>query len=382
MPLGSRRVLFFVGGLLAFVVIAAMAAFGARDNLIRYTLTPDRGYGEGAQATQPDYAAQDAWAALPATKDKSVDVFFIYPTVYFSGEYWNAPTNNSAVSERLSHVVRPLYAAPFATNTNLFIPLYRQAAPYAFMTAADDGRSARELAYADVKRAFDVFLAKHNSARPFIIAGYGQGGLYGFRLIQELKPDVRQRFIAGYLLEVAIPVELVTPATPLCDAPDQTGCLVIWHSATQHARTDMPRENALVWKPGGGFERTRGRDLACVNPLTWSIGGRAGTPDMNLGAAELSDFAETGITTTRAATSADCWNGLLFTDIAANPLFLWTGPRYRELFPSSTNPFFADIKENVARRAEAFAAQASLPEPPKDGDQSEQSTAAAPTNGQ
>jgi hypothetical protein len=45
-------------------------------------------------------------------------------------------------------------------------------------------------------------------------------------------------------------------------------------------------------------------------------------------------------------------------------MFMWTGPRYRELFPSRFNPFFADIKDNVARRAESFAAQATLPEPP------------------
>ena len=36
---------------------------------------------------------------------------------------------------------------------------------------------------------------------------------------------------------------------------------------------------------------------------------------MNLGSAELSEFADQGTIVTRAVTSADCWNGLLFTDV-------------------------------------------------------------------
>jgi hypothetical protein len=373
MTAGRRRLLFIGGALLGLIVAAAMAAYGARDNLIRYMLNPGRGFGEGAQATAPDYAKPNAWALLGTAPGKPIDVFFIYPTTYFSGEYWNAPVMNAAVSDRLTNIIRPLYIAPFEASANVFVPLYRQAAPYSFMSSADDGRRARELAYADVKAAFASFLASHNKDRPFVIAGYGQGALYGFRLIAELKPQDRARLVAGYLLEVAIPAELVSTATPLCDSPDQTGCLVIWHATTQHARSDLPRQNALVWKEGGGLEPTRGRDLACVNPLTWTISGRAGTTDMNLGAAELSGFTPNGVTIERAQTSADCWNGLLFTDVMTDPIFMWTGPRYRELFPSKINPFFGDIKDNVARRAESFAAQASLPEPPESGELDPQS---------
>lgn len=365
MAAGRRTWLFVMGIVLGLVAAAAALAFGARDNLIRYVLNPSHGFGEGAQATAPDYAKPTAWALLSAKPDKPFDVFFIYPTIYFSGEYWNAPITNAAVRERLAGVINPLYVAPFEKGANVFMPLYRQAGPYSFMSAAGDGRSARELAYDDVKTAFATFLATRNNGRPFVVAGYGQGALYGFRLIAELKPQDRTRLIAGYLLEVAIPAELISTATPLCNNPDQTGCLVIWHSTTQHARGDMPRQNALVWKDGGGFEPTRGRDLSCVNPLTWTVDGRAGTSDMNLGAAELSDFVTNGVTTTRAVTSADCWNGLLFTDVVADPIFFWTGPRYRELFPSKINPFFADIRDNVRRRAESFAAQASLPAPPE-----------------
>lgn len=353
--------------LLALIVLTAFAAYASRDNLIRYTLKPGRAFGEGAQPTAPDYAAKASWATLPAAAPKPVDVFFIYPVVFFSGEYWNSPINNSAVRERLARVIKPLYAAPFAASANLYVPLYRQAAPYSFMTSSEDGRDARELAYKDVAAAFKRYIEAHNGGRPFVIAGYGQGALYGLRLVSELDATSRARLVAAYLLETALPVEVVkrmATATPLCDTPDQTNCIVAWQSTTQHGRGDLARQNAMVWRPGGGFEATRGRELACVNPLTWTVSGRAGTSDMNLGSAELSEFATDGVVLTRAATSADCWNGLLYTDVTPEPIFLWAGPRYRELFPSRINPFFGDIKDNVARRIESFDAQASLPQPP------------------
>ena len=376
----GRTLFYVVLGLLAVVIAGALTAFAARDNLIRFTLNPGRSFGEGAQPTAPDYANKSSWAVLPKSPTKPVDVFFIYPTVYFSGEYWNAPITNPTVRERIARIIDPLYAAPFSASANLFIPLYRQAAPYSFMTSSEDGREARELAYSDLALAFKSFVAGRNEDRPFIVAAYGQGALYGLRLISELDPADRGRMVAAYLLEVALPVEVVksmTPATPLCDSPDQTGCLVIWHSSTQHARGDRPRENAMVWRPGGGFDATRGRELACVNPLTWTVSGRAGSSDMNLGSAEISEFSNTRIILTRAVTSADCWNGLLFVDVTPDPIFLWAGLRYRELFPSRVNPFFADIKDNVARRIESYAAQASLPTPPDDTRELDPDTARA-----
>lgn len=352
---------------LVVVVIGGLSAYAARDNLIRYTLNPGRNFGDGAQPTVPNYAVSSAWAAKQDNPSKPVDVFFIYPTVFFSGEYWNAPISNNSVRERVARAITPLYVTPFSSGANLFMPYYRQAAPYSFMSGSENGREARELAYSDVVRAFHAFIEHHNNGRPFIIAGYGQGALYGVRLLADLNPSERNRLVAAYLLEVAVPLEVLSAmakGVPLCDSPDQTGCTIAWHSMTQNARGDMPRENALIWRSGGGFDATRGRELACVNPLTWTISGRAGSTDMNLGSATLSEFSPGGVALTRAATSADCWNGLLFTDITPDPIFLWSGPRYRELFPSSINPFYADIKDNVARRIETYLAQASLPEPP------------------
>ena len=379
MSTGSRKLQISLIALAVFIVMTAIFVYAARDNLIRYTLNPNESFDNAPRPAPPNYASTSAWSVRDTSASRKADVFFIYPTVFFSGEFWNAPTSNSAVAERLTQIIRPLYASAFEDWANLQMPLYRQAAPYSFMSGSENGRAARLLAYSDVKRAFDEYLRTAKPDRPFVIAGYGQGAMYGLKLLAEMKPATKARLVAAYLLEVAIPTEVLNDmakGVPLCDSPDQTGCAIIWHSTTQNARGDLPRENALVWRPSGGFDATRGRELACVNPLTWTISGRAGSPDMNLGAARLGDFGAGRPAVTPASTSADCWNGLLFTDITPEPIFLWSGPRYRELFPSSVNPFYADIKDNVRRRVDSYLAQQSMgpttesgePQPVSDGE--------------
>ena len=360
MSAGARNVVVALIALAGVMATIALFVFAARDNLIRYTLNPSGSFAETPQPAAPDYASAYAWSVRDTSASRRADVFFIYPTVYYSGEHWNAPVSNEAVRERLSTIVRPLYAQPFASNANLFMPVYRQAAPYTFMSSGESGRSARLVAYGDVKRAFEAYLAQAAPDRPFVIAGYGQGALYGMKLLADMEPAIKARLVAAFLLEVAIPTDAMgamVKGIPLCDTPDQVGCAVVWHSTTQNARGDMARENALVWRPTGGFEATRGRELACVNPLTWSISGRAGSTDMNLGAARLDGFGPKEVEITRALTSADCWNGLLFTDVEPEPIFYWSGPRYRDLFPSTVNPFYADIQDNVNQRVTAFWAQ-------------------------
>jgi len=84
MAASGRTIFYGVIALLVLAIGGAILAYAARDNLIRYTLNPGRSFGEGAQATSPNYAKASTWAALPANPTKPVDTFFIYPTVYFS----------------------------------------------------------------------------------------------------------------------------------------------------------------------------------------------------------------------------------------------------------------------------------------------------------
>ena len=46
-----------------------------------------------------------------------------------------------------------------------------------------------DVAYADVKRAFDYYLENYNNGRPIIIAGHSQGSGHGMRILKEYFDD-------------------------------------------------------------------------------------------------------------------------------------------------------------------------------------------------
>lgn len=351
--------------------LSATLAFLFRDNLSRYTMKPSREFDAAAAPAAPDYTKDEAWARLPQGPQKAADVFFVYPIVYFGGNRWNARIDDREDMERLEGEILPLYAGPFADTANLFVPRYRQANAYAFMTTAPSAQNARKLAYADVAAAFQNFLAQRNGERPFAIVAHGQGGLHAIRLLRDFvaKDDaVRARFITAYLSEVAAPADLFQDylaPIPLCTEGYQLGCVNVWHTTAQGARNDQPRTAAPVWTAAEGFESTRGRTLACVNPLTWTLEGRAADEMMNQGSARLSAGSKSGVALTPGETGADCWNGLLWVNEQPPPLYSFAGPRYRDLFPATENLFFESIRQNFIVRLEALRQASALP--PVDG---------------
>jgi hypothetical protein len=143
------------------------------------------------------------------------------------------------------------------------------------------------------------------------------------------------------------------------------GCVNVWHTTAQGARGDLPRTRAPVWNEAGGFDSASGRPLACINPLTWTLDGRAADETMNQGVARLSAGAKSGVALTPGVTGADCWNGLLWVGEQPAPLYSFAGPRYRDLFPATENLFFENMRQNFLMRLEAMR-QASAA-PPVDG---------------
>lgn len=360
-------------GMALFVLAAASAtlAYLFRDNLSRYTMKPSREFDAANAPAAPDYHNVRAWARLPEGPQKSADVFFVYPIVYFGGNRWNARIDDPEDKDRLENEILPLYAGPFEDTANLFIPRYRQANAYAFMTSAPSAINARKLAYDDVAEAFKDFLNNRNAGRPFAIVAQGQGGLHAVRLLRDFVAKdeaVRARFLSAYLSEVAVPADLfesyLAPLKPCAD-PYQLACINVWHTTAQGARSDLPQNSAPVWTEAGAFESTRGRALTCVNPLSWTLDGRAADETMNQGAARLSAGSKSGIALTPGATGADCWNGLLWVNEQPAPLYGFAGPRYRDLFPPTENLFFENVRQNFVVRLEALR-QASAP-PPADG---------------
>ena len=129
-----------------------------------------------------DYSQKANWYKIPdITKD--VDTFYIYATEYIMSsfaegapEYASLDTAEmleGAADEYLAH------ATAFADDTNVFVPLYRQAGmPRMYRSWQETGNvedAISGMPYGDITAALDYYFENYNGGRPFIIAGHSQG---------------------------------------------------------------------------------------------------------------------------------------------------------------------------------------------------------------
>ena len=255
-----------------------------------------------AQAPPPalDYAKPASWATFAGTgvgvavapgavvsgKDQKVDVFYIHPTTFRSADKWNGDPADATLNAWTDGSATARQASPFAACCRLFVPRYRQASTLALSKIATDGARAFDLAYGDVERAFDYYLAHENKGRPFILVGHSQGGSHVARLVERRidgKP-LQAQMVAAYaigfnLAEGDFPLTYKT--VPVCKTPDQLHCLVQWNAVLASADLD-----AISKASTAGFTALHpgapGASILCVNPLTFD----AGKPSAEAGASQ------------------------------------------------------------------------------------------------
>jgi len=171
----------------------------------------------------PDYSSLYNWAASPYKHDNSdsipvflkhekrderVDVFFIHPTSYIGMAdendilqpgakrkdifnmlktvSWNADLRDTAVNNSTDNRTILYQASVFNADGRIFAPRYRQANIKAFFVhGSPEAEKAFDLAYSDIKKAFQYYLQHENHGRPIIIASHSQGSLHAIRLLQE-----------------------------------------------------------------------------------------------------------------------------------------------------------------------------------------------------
>ena len=198
-----------------------------------------------------------------------VDCFYVYPTVS------NDPTPNSDMQAgpEEQRVIAQQFAR-FAEKCRPFAPLYRQVT-LAVIRAAATGQPMtpdRELAYQDVRDAWNHYLANDNGGRGVVLVGHSQGSGVLMRLIRdeiEGKPAARQ-LVSAILTGTNVPVPAgadvggVFKSTPLCRAPDQTGCVIAFASF----RTSAPPPSNSRF----GRVPQQGMVAACTNPAALSGG--------------------------------------------------------------------------------------------------------------
>jgi hypothetical protein len=301
----------------------------------------------------PDYSDLDYWAASPfkydpsdnvpkdlrnEVKDSLADVFFIYPTSYTDSKMpdgWNADIDDAAINKKTDNGSILYQASVFNKYSRVFAPRYRQANLFAFYTnKKESANAALDLAYQDVRNAFEYYLKNYNNGRPIIIASHSQGTLHAQKLLKEFfdgKP-LQLQLVCAYIIGLPVFTNYFSELKP-CGDSAATGCFVSWRTFEEgYVSPYIERENRKVF---------------VINPLSWTMDTALVPAYLNKGAV-LRNFNKV-------------IPGLVHAQIYGNVLWVNKPKFFGSIFLKTKNYhigdynlFYENIRENVGTRIRAF----------------------------
>lgn len=324
----------------------------------------------GAQPPQdsnppaPDYRLAANWAARPGgatqMRDMGVDVFYVHPTTDRSTSRRNQDVTDAGVNRWTDESVVARQASAFSACCRLFAPRYRQSTAGAFPDPAIR-KQAFALAYGDVPRAFDDYMARDNGGRPFILVGHSQGAVHVAKLIEDRvdRTPLARRMVAAYVIGIGVTEgdfgRTFHDIRP-CATPGQTGCIVGWNSVLP-TMADKAKVAGLMGSAyTERYGNVPGQSLLCINPLTFDERRPSAPASASRGAAPGDPGFGPMQPLKAHAVSARCDNGLLIVEPA--PALDLKPLKGGSMHYHDIGLFWADISRNAVQRSRAFLKQA------------------------
>lgn len=366
----SQRILI---ALIMILILLAGLFYIFHDKIFQHIQDPGQPFQTYTPPTPADYSQSESWLAQPDLtldpfefKGKG-DVFVVVPSVYRGGEHWNLPSDDLRRKRKLQKIVRPNYVSPYGDAGRLFAPYYRQASLYTFMTAREDAVLAQELAYSDVKRAFEVFLQNSPPERPIVLVGHNQGASHVQRLLMDFfQGELINRLAAAYVIDYPVlegafdgPLSMVKP----CERADDIRCIVAFGAFMPGDDVIAKRfVSRLLVHNGQTYKAVDGQEIVCMNPLLWSRSEDYAPRRLHKGgvAAEGLEPDLNPAPLTKQS-GAQCEQGILLVDKPRSRSLrrpIKVGAKFRTL-PS--NLFYEDLKQNAVTRVEALLLTDELP---------------------
>ena len=297
---------------------------------------------------EPSYANAANWAYRETGREgTSADVFFVGPTAYRGEEgVYNWLDYDPVVKPKFIGAVT-MEKGIYDTDARFFAPLYHQAAVNTAEMSQEERQPYYQLAYDDVRAAFDYYLKHDNAGRPIILAGFSQGAEMCIRLLEDCfaDPALNARLVACYAIGWRFTQEELdaNPHIRMAQGPDDTGVLVTYNSEVEQV-TGSP----IV---------PEGMKVLGINPLNWKTDGTPADRSLNKGAC-FTDYSGAITQELPQLTGAyqDPERGTLkLPDISQEeyPGKLFTGGVFHEydyLF------FYRNLQENVRLRLENYLA--------------------------
>ena len=210
----------------------------------------------------PDWSDKAAWYISEPATAQEADIFYILPTCVWD---WTAENGQSC---RYSDYTRTDHIEAFRPSVGLaedifaqgqygfYCPYYRQISLNVWM----DGEAAVEelfpLSMEDISAAFDYYLEHYNNGRPFVLAGFSQGGKAVVELVKHLPAEAYGRMAAAYAIGYRISDEELAQYPQLFPAMDSTGTgtIICYNSVA------TPDAACGVLSPSD----------VCINPVNWT----------------------------------------------------------------------------------------------------------------
>ena len=234
-------------------------------------------FDEDKLPAKPIYSKNESWAVLPGKypKDliqitgdyieKQADVFYIYPTLFSDRKNpsLNADIFDEDFRKEIIQKAIKYQASAWVSSANLYAPFYRQAhyrifsEPFSIVDLRNEspGIGAWNLAYEDLKNAFEYYLENYNNGKPIIIATHSQGTMHAIQLMKDYfdEKPLKEKLVAAYLIGIRILPNEFKSIKPMIN-PDDVGGFVSWNT---YKMNNLPKEK---WFKGG----------VTTNPISWN----------------------------------------------------------------------------------------------------------------
>ena len=204
---------------------------------------------------EPDYSDTSQWYI--ADRGAAVDVFYIVSTecddYTLDGKPMHyADTRNNSIRALLYGEMAGVDHL-LAGELNYYSPYYRQVTMETY--TSDSLVDARmPLAYGDVRKAFAYYLEHYNQGRPFILAGFSQGGMAVVDLLKAMDDSTYSRLAVAYVIGYKV-TDTNAHIRPAQDSAD-LGVTVCYNSVRDNSC-------AIPFLSDG--------NLMAINPVNWSI---------------------------------------------------------------------------------------------------------------
>ncbi len=302
---------------------------------------------------QPDYSNLNYWAAHPLKWDPSdsipkplrkefrdslVDVFFLHPTIYtaeLKDSMLNADIDDAYLNAKTDYSSILYQASVFNQHARIYAPRFREAHISAyFIKDTLAAVKAFDLAYEDVKTAFEYYLKNYNHGRPIIIASHSQGTTHALRLLKDYFEDkpLQKQLVTAYLIGMAIPKDYFS-SLKMCEDPSQTGCACGWRTFREEYTAPYvltEKEFSLV-----------------TNPITWRTDNEYASRKKNKGSVLLK-FNKVY----KKTTDAQIHEGVIWVKKPKFPWsFLYSTKNYHV---GDINLYYMNLRENVGTRIKNY----------------------------